>query len=139
MRVFLDANVLFTAAYNEQGLCAALFRLGSEGQCELVTSAFAAEEARRNLALKAPRRQDVLEDLLRSVSLVPEPPPALVERLSASTLDPKDAPILAAAVTARSGLLVTGDRRHFGQLCGQEVAGVHVATPSQAFDLLVPR
>lgn len=139
MRVFLDANVPFTAAYNDRGLCSALFRFAADGQCELVTSAFAAEEARRNVALKAGQRRERLEDLLQAVTLVPEPPAAIVESLSRSTIEPKDAPIPAAAMTAECRLLVTGDRRHFGHLHGREVAGVRVATPSQVFDLLAPR
>lgn len=53
MRVFLDANVLFTAAHNPGGKAAFVITLGSEGLFLLSTSAYAREEARRNLERKA--------------------------------------------------------------------------------------
>jgi uncharacterized protein len=54
MRVFLDANVLFTAAHNPKGKAALLITLGAEGLFQLATSAYTREEARRNLERKAP-------------------------------------------------------------------------------------
>ncbi len=45
-RLFLDANVLFSAAYRED---AGLVELWKLEDVELVTSAYAFEEARRNL------------------------------------------------------------------------------------------
>lgn len=138
MNVFLDANVLFTAAYDPRGLCHGLFRLARAGRCRLLVSAFVVEEARRNLAVKAPDRLALLEPLLEHTALVGEPPPALVRRLESLPLDGKDAPVLAAAVAAGSDLLVTGDRRHFGHLYGLEVSGVRVLAPAEAVDLLLP-
>jgi predicted nucleic acid-binding protein len=55
MRIFLDANVLFSAARNPDGNCAALVRLAGRRRCALLSSRFAIEEARRNLALKSPQ------------------------------------------------------------------------------------
>ena len=54
MRLFLDANVLFTAAHNPGGKAALVIEFGRAGIWRLATSAYAAEEARRNLALKFP-------------------------------------------------------------------------------------
>ncbi len=138
MRLFLDANILFTAAHHEGGMCRALFRLADAGRCELVASSFAIDEARRNLAKKAPARLPVLTGLLEQVTRAPEPPPALVERVATPLLPAKDAPILAAAAAAGCTILVTGDRRHFGYLYGQRPAGVLVASPAEAFDLMLP-
>ena len=56
MRVFLDANVLFTAAHNPRGKAPLVITLGSEGLVQLATSAYGREEARRNLERKAPDR-----------------------------------------------------------------------------------
>lgn len=73
MKLFLDANILFTAAYSEQGISRTLFRLAEAGLCSLHTSAYAADEARRNLAVKAPTTLPVFEKLRKRVSLVNEP------------------------------------------------------------------
>ncbi|GAB4261229.1 PIN domain-containing protein [Deferrisoma sp.] len=137
--LFLDANVLFTAAHNPGGYSRALFSLAEAGFCALFTSAFAAEEARRNLLRKTPGRNPDWNRLIPLVSLGPEPPPALLERLGGTGLPDKDLPILAAAVASRCDGLVTGDRRHFGPLLDREVHGVQVLTPRAAFHAIVDR
>lgn len=49
LRVFLDANVLFTAAHNPGGKAALVIDLARRGHWQVMPSAFAVEEARRNL------------------------------------------------------------------------------------------
>ncbi len=56
MRLFLDANVLFTAAHNPEGKAAFVIELGGKGKWELYSSHYALEEARRNLVKKYPHR-----------------------------------------------------------------------------------
>ena len=70
MRVFLDANVLFTAAHNPNGKAALVITLGAEGILQLATSAYAREETRRNLELKAPKRLPEFSHLLCAIRLV---------------------------------------------------------------------
>jgi uncharacterized protein len=55
-RVFLDANILFSAAYRPN---AGLRLIWQVPNVELVTSAYAVEEARRNL--KLPEQRAALE------------------------------------------------------------------------------
>ena len=132
MKLFLDANILFTAAYSEQGISRTLFRLAEAGLCSLFTSAYAADEARRNLTVKAPATVPAIEKLLKQVSLVHEPSHATVTRMTKLPLVEKDAPIMAAAVEAGADVLVTGDRRDFGHLYGKTVQGVLVLNPVDA-------
>ena len=54
MRVFLDANVLFTATHNPHGKAALVIELGGQGYWSLFTSPLAVVEARRNLERKDP-------------------------------------------------------------------------------------
>lgn len=128
LRLFLDANVLFSAAYSPSGRAAALLRLARAGHCRLVTSRHAIEEATRNLTLKAPGRAAELTAVRDAVETAAEAAPKVVSWAAASGLPECDAPVLAAAVTARADLLVTGDRRHFGRLFGERVGGVEVVT-----------
>ncbi len=137
MRVFLDANVLFSAAYREGGPSRGLFTLADAGRCALVSSAHAIEEARRNVAAKQPHR---LPDLIRLVQLIEvcaEPGPASVEWAAGEGLPPKDAPILAAAVEARCHLLATGDRKDFGALFGRRLRGTVVMLPVDVLGVLL--
>ena len=136
MRVFLDANVLFSAAYRETGSVRAFFTLARAGACELVTSGYAVDEARRNIRAKHPQRSPDLEMLLKRVELCREPAPATVAWAVAQRLHSKDAPILAAAIDARCHVLVTGDRTHFGALFGRRLRGTVVMLPVDAIGLL---
>ena len=110
MRLFLDANVLFTAAHNPRGKAAFVLELAAEGHWQAVTSALALDEARRNLARKFPECVERLDPLVAGVERVNAPPgsPCPVD------LPEKDRPILAAALRAGASHLLTGDRAHFG-------------------------
>lgn len=123
-RLFLDANVLFSAAWRADS---GLLRLWSTDEATLVTSGYALEEARRNL--EDPKRERRLDDLLGSLEVVGEASP---QAWLPGSLDlaEKDRPILAAAIASRSTHLVTGDLRHFGHLTGQVVGGVRILRPA---------
>ncbi len=132
MKLFLDANVLFTAAYSPAGISRSIFELAAAGYCSLHTSAFALEEARRNLAMKAPASLADLDHLFARLTVVPEPSPDKLRRAQDLPLAMKDAPIMAAAIASAAELLVTGDRRDFGHLFGKEIEGVRVSSPREA-------
>jgi uncharacterized protein len=123
-RVFLDANVLFSAAYR-QG--AGLLNLWKVADVELVTSGYAAEEARRNL--DTPDRRARLERLLAAVAIVAEAPSTMLP--THVLLPNKDEPILRAAIATGATHLLTGDLRDFGRLLGRRIGGVLVQTPSE--------
>lgn len=137
MRLFLDANVLFSAAHNPRGNARALFSLARKGMAKLHTSAFARDEATRNIALKYPGCRQALEDLLEQVEPVPEPQAHFVTSAVSVGLPEKDAPIFAAATAPKVDALVTGDKRHFGALFGQRVGDLMVLPPADALALVL--
>ncbi len=137
MRLFLDANVLFSAARNPDGRAATLLACAERSLCDLLTSPHAVEEARRNLDIKHPDLAAQLNRLLRIVRLCSESRSEGVAWAEAQGLPRKDAPILAAAVQARADLLVTGDRTHFGALYGNKLRGVEIVTPAAALARLL--
>jgi predicted nucleic acid-binding protein len=137
MKLFLDANVIFTAAYSAQGLSRGLFRLAAAGKCSLCTSAFAHEEAFRNIHNKALQKLADLTILMKQVDILPEPHPKWVAWATALPLVQKDAPVLAAALQGKVGIFVTGDRRDFGHLFGRVLHGVKVLTPADALEAVV--
>jgi uncharacterized protein len=123
--VFLDANVLFSAAYRVDAGLRRLWRLPA---VELVTSAFAAEEARRNLATTEQRVD--MDRLMEAIRLVPFVLPREHALFGTIALPEKDWPILLAAVSAQATHLLTGDARHFGPLYGQRIEGVLILPPA---------
>lgn len=123
-RVFLDANVLFSATYRADS---GLKRLWDLPGSKLLTSPYALEEARRNCEDRGQRER--LEELVRELEVLRDPP---LDR-SLSELGPlpeKDRPILQAALAGRATHLLTGDRRAFGHLFGLDVRGVKVLRPA---------
>ena len=122
-RLFLDANVLFSAAWREDAGVARLWELAD---ATLLTSGYAWEEARRNLETEAQERR--LTRLADGLEVVAEagdfPLPEDVD------LPEKDRPILRAALASDATHLVTGDLTHFGPYFGREIAGVRVVRPA---------
>jgi predicted nucleic acid-binding protein len=129
VRVFLDANVLFSAAYRPDAGIRRLWRIAT---VHLVTSDYAAEEARRNLDT-AEQRAD-LEALLAVLEIAGSPPDRHIP--SAPKLPDKDRPILIAAIEARATHLLSGDVEHFGPYFGCTVEGVLILPPADFLRLV---
>lgn len=137
MRVFLDANVLFSAAYAAASPLRSFFRLAEVQACELRASPYAIDEARRNIARKHGGRSADFERLIAQITVCREAG-AEGRRWARSTgLPDKDAPILAAAAQARADILVTGDRADFGNLYERKFRGVEVLHPRAALERIL--
>lgn len=124
MRVFLDANILFSGAASPSRMRALLLLLAD--QAELVTSAYAVEEARRNPGRKWPEHAAGLDGLLERCEVHGVVLADVPVKLAA-----KDVPILAGAIAAQATHLLTGDEADFGHLFGRTVAGVKVVPPAR--------
>ena len=136
MRIFLDANVLFSAGKSDGAVRQLIDLLIAAGH-ECVADAYVVEEARRNLAMKSAPQVASLTRLLQRLEvsrLHPQMPaaPALI------ALPEKDRPVLAAAIALGCAALVTGDRTHFGQFYGKELAGVRIHSPRSLAEALLP-
>ena len=135
IRLFLDANVLFTAAHNPTGKAALIIELGSQGYWEVVTSSHAIEEARRNVAMKFPQSLKRLDSLIQLVTKVPfrsgQPCPV--------SLPPKDRPILEAAIQCKATHLLTGDVKDFGPFVNHPrlTSGIMIQTVSDFLSGLI--
>ncbi|MDQ2946419.1 MAG: PIN domain-containing protein [Acidobacteriota bacterium] len=127
-RVFLDANVLYSAAYLERS---GLARLWTLDDVELITSAYAIEEARRNLAMDRTEALARLERFTKAIATVDAPQGLTLP--DSVRLDPKDQPILLAALHGHADYLLTGDARHFEHLYGKRIETVLVLRPAQYF------
>ena len=125
-RVFLDANVLFSAAWLEESGLARLWRVPD---ATLITSRYALAEAERNLETGGQRPPlTAFAKNLRLVDVV-----AGGQLPDGVKLVEKDVPILLAAIEAGATHLLTGDRRHFADLYGKSVKGVKILSPAEYF------
>jgi hypothetical protein len=114
-RVFVDADVLFAgaAAPGEYGASLVILRMAEITLIEAVTSQQVVVETERNLAEKLPHVLPAFRLILsRCLRVVPDPEPAgLLPHMGLA--DPKDLPILVAAVREKCPWLVTFNVRHF--------------------------
>jgi hypothetical protein len=122
-RLFLDANILFSAAYTSD---AGLLRLWKLKNALLLSSRYAVDEARINLTDEDQRIR--LARLSAALHLVEAGQTALPRGIA---LPEKDAPIFLAAIEGRSTHLLTGDLRHFGPYLGKKVEGLKIMLPGE--------
>ena len=134
MQLFLDANVLFTAAHRETGKAAFVVQRAGSAPWEVLTCALAVEEARRNLELKFPAHLRELKSLLARIDIVE----TIVGASCPLSLPSKDQPILLSALHSRCTHLLTGDRRHFGRFMNRpdETEGLIIQTVADFLDQL---
>jgi predicted nucleic acid-binding protein len=135
MRVFLDANILFSAAKSD-GAVRLLLNLLLKAGHECCVDGYVTEEARRNLVAKAPAGLAALDALLGRLRL--ESAQHADAALEATLpLPEKDRPVLAAAIRHGCAALVTGDRSHFGPLYGKTIRGVTIHSPRSIAEALL--
>ena len=111
-RVFSDSSVLYSAAYSTRGYAFELITAGIRGELVLCLSPLVLTETERNIRQKAPHVLSAFQVLAPILSTYLVTPSAASVRRVARLIHPKDAPIVAGALAARSRNLATYDRRH---------------------------
>jgi predicted nucleic acid-binding protein len=129
-KVFLDANILFSAAYKSTRI-RQLWHIDNIG---LISSDYAVMEAERNLTRLPKENLDILQQLLTNITIIEVP---LSLNLIPETLNlvEKDSPILTGAIFANCDYLLTGDFKHFGHLFNQTIKGVTILSVAIYFNL----
>ena len=119
MKIFLDANVLFSASNPVSNIHRFIVLLSDKHQ--LVTSDYAHEEARRNIQAKRAQWYSTFSDIETKILRLPSAP--LIRNIE---LVEKDRPILGAAIAHQCDYLLTGDKKDFGHLYGKRIGGMTV-------------
>jgi hypothetical protein len=129
VRIFVDANILFSAA-DCTSVTRVLFNSAAEN-AELVTNPHAWEEAYRNLSFKRTEHLTGMNDLKKQLVLS-----SALGRIDRNVLPHHDVPILAGAVGAGCTHIWTSDKKHFGRWYGRQVQGVIVVSSTLLADIL---
>jgi len=114
-RVFVDADVLFagSAAPSQYGASLVILRLAEITLIHAIASQQVINEVERNLNAKLPAALPAFRIIVnRSLRVVPDPEPTELAPY-AGLADPKDLPILVAAVREGCPWLVTFNVRHY--------------------------
>ena len=136
MRVFLDANILFSAA-RADGAMRTLLTLFRGRSHLLVASQSVLIEASRNLERKA--TTVALSDLDAIQSTLEISNRERGDRSATHTawLPTKDRHVLAAAIALKCDALFTGDKTHFGAGYGERFGNVLILSPRMAAETLL--
>jgi predicted nucleic acid-binding protein len=125
VRVFLDSNVILSGLLSERGAPRVLldllslrlpFLVGSTGRYNLI-------EIERNLKKKMPALLFVYKASLPKLNLKVIPLPR---------------PTSLSAIRSKADFLVTGDKQHFGKMKELDKYPLHVVTPSEFIDSMLP-
>jgi uncharacterized protein len=135
MRIFLDANIIFSAA-NPSGSIRQLLNIVRAAGHQCWADEHVIREAHRNLFLKQRARVAGLERLLTEIHCATKLPDLPLDRLEAP-LPENDRRVLAAAIALECDALVSGDQTHFGPLYGKTVNGVKIYSPRQLAEDIV--
>ena len=136
-RIFIDSSVLFSAANSSKGHSRDLFLMSASGEIKIIISNFVLQETIRNLSgLKKPPLE-ALDQIVQNANI------ELVDATKQSVLDAaklivlKDAPIIAAAKTAKVNMLVSLDKKHIlGRADLETYIHASIVTPLIAYQTI---
>ncbi len=131
MRIFLDANILFSASVTGSAT-RKLFDAVVRHSGPPVTNPHVIEEAKRNIELKRHKQLAEFGRLIKRVSISN----AFHTSLSAE-LPPQDIPILSGAIGACCSHLWTSDKKHFGKFFGKTIHDVTVISSITLANILI--
>jgi len=135
VRIVLDTNILIAALITKGTPPDRLYQTWLKGEIELVTSTAQLAEVADVLArprlqryIDADEAAAILENIDTRATILDDPPDVDLSP------DPKDNPILAAAIAGKAVLIVSGDKKHM--LALGEVEGIPIVTARDALDRL---
>ena len=136
MRIFLDANILFSAARADGAMRTLLTLLRGRSHL-LVTSQSVLIEASRNLERKATAVALSDLDAIQSTLEISNREHGDRSATHTAWLPTKDRHVLAAAIALKCDALITGDKTHFGSGYGERFGNVLILSPRMAAETLL--
>ena len=130
-RIFADANILIASADSRQTASRAVLLMAEIGLFTLVVSRQVLDEAERNIRAKLPRALLNFAEQMSYLNLEILPDPTLADSAKwEAIIETKDAPILAAAVTANVDRILTLNTKDFTLEVAKK-CGIPIQTPAQ--------
>lgn len=139
LKVFLDANVWYSAARSPEGGSGLIVKLGINQKIQIITSSVALKEVDRNIRLKEKESSLVrhYQNLQQAASKIVYFNNDKLCRELEGVINPKDALILGAAIQSKVDCFVTLDKKHFDHLAVKARAlPIKILSPSEFLDSL---
>lgn len=139
IQVFLDTSVIIAAAISSRGTSRALLNLISSGGCTGFVSAYVLEEVQRHLVRKAPHTVSTIDTVIAQAGFNFVTPTMHHIVQAEQHVELKDAPVVAAAMTAKVDALVTLDKKHLlhREREIREACGIVVVDPGAILRLVL--
>lgn len=134
-RVFLDSNVWFSALYGSAN-CEKIIRAHIQETITAVISPQVLKESVRNLKEKIPHKLSVFQKLFFSYPPVIVPDPESINADIKDLVDPKDRPILMAAMLSGVDYFITGNIADFQRNKQKKIGNITILTPKEAIKVL---
>lgn len=132
-KVFVDANVWFSAFYKE-GVCSKLLRKFKENDKEIVISEQVLEEIIRNIKLKIPNALELVIEAIKELDpTVVKNPLAEDLKLYCDLAKLHDLPILVSAIKYDCQYLITGNKKDFNGLKINKRCSLQILTPAEYY------
>jgi len=130
-RIFLDSSVVIAACGSRGGASHAIILMAEVGLFRVLISEQVIVECERNITKKLPAALPIFKQILNAIApeIVPNPAIAVIMRW-ATIIEPKDAPILAAALSAQADRLLSLNTKDFTPKVAKQ-SGLILQTPSE--------
>ena len=125
MRIMADSNVIVSAVYNQSSKTAAVFNHVCDNH-ELVLCGYNITECRDVVKRKFPQHLPVLNTLFMALSYELHD----AQDTGSSIINPKDSPILNAAISAEVDIIVSGDK----DFLSLNISRPAILSPTEYFD-----
>jgi len=113
MKLFLDANIIYSAAKSKLGASYLIFQLRGRFNFQLISSRLALVEAERNITEK--KSSETVESFYKLIEVkkIISVDSKQAKHYYKRVIEEKDAPILYGAKQSKADYLITLDRKHF--------------------------
>lgn len=121
MKIFLDANIIFSSSQAGSPIRPLVDLLLKN--YHVITCSYAVDEAIRNISSKYPEWMPGYKSLISKIKIHNS-----ILEVQNIEINPKDYPIIAAAIGNHCSHLLTGDFHHFKHLFGKTIQGVKIVS-----------
>lgn len=130
-KIFLDSSVVIAACGSRNGASHAVIVMAEIGLFKAVISEQVVIECDRNINKKLPAALPILKQILNMINPEIVPDPSTTESSQwENIIEPKDAPILAAALSAKADRLLSLNTKDFTSFVAAQ-SGLTIQTPSE--------
>ena len=140
VKIFLDSNVILSGLRSERGAPRIILDLLSL-RLPFITAAtgqYNLMEIERTIAKKLPNIMDIYREYFPKIylTLIPTPKKKDLKKCQGMISD-KDLPVLVSAINFGADFLVTGDKKDFAKLVGDNHLSLKIVSPSELLDVIM--